>query len=131
EEGGLTALAGNAISYGNYGVQLFFVISGFILALPFARHHLAGGRRVSIAGYFKRRALRLEPTYLINLAILHAAHVLIGAGGVRADPGGLLPHLGVSAVYLHNMVYGESSAINGVAWSLEIEIQFYLLAPLL
>src|SRR6185503_2702956 len=38
---------------------------------------------------------------------------------------------GASAAYIHNAVYGEPSAIDFVAWSLEIEVQFYLLAPLL
>jgi peptidoglycan/LPS O-acetylase OafA/YrhL len=32
--------------------------------------------------------------------------------------------------YLHNIIYGSMSKINFVAWSLEIELQFYLLAPL-
>jgi peptidoglycan/LPS O-acetylase OafA/YrhL len=43
----------------------------------------------------------------------------------------LLPHLGASLLYVHNIIYNESSWIAGVAWSLEIEIQFYLLAPFL
>jgi len=33
--------------------------------------------------------------------------------------------------YMHNIVYGHNSYINGVAWSLEVEVQFYLLAPLI
>ena len=36
-----------------------------------------------------------------------------------------------SIAYIHNIVYAEPSFINTVAWSLEIEIQFYILAPLL
>jgi peptidoglycan/LPS O-acetylase OafA/YrhL len=48
----------------------------------------------------------------------------------------LLPHFAAHAVYLHNVIYGSIYspgfvAINHVTWSLEIEIQFYLLAPLL
>jgi peptidoglycan/LPS O-acetylase OafA/YrhL len=39
--------------------------------------------------------------------------------------------LAVSLFYLHNLVYGQGSAFNGVAWSLEVEIQFYCMAPLL
>ncbi len=33
-------------------------------------------------------------------------------------------------VYLHNLIFGDTSPINPVTWSLEVEIQFYLLAPL-
>jgi peptidoglycan/LPS O-acetylase OafA/YrhL len=45
--------------------------------------------------------------------------------------GDLLPHLIASAVYGHYLLYGRGSDILPVAWSLEIEAQFYLLAPLL
>jgi peptidoglycan/LPS O-acetylase OafA/YrhL len=43
----------------------------------------------------------------------------------------MLPHLGASLTYLHSLVYRELSSINPVAWSLEIEVQFYILAPVL
>ena len=42
----------------------------------------------------------------------------------------LWPNLIASLLYQHNLIYGHGSAINGVAWSLEVEVQFYLLAPL-
>jgi peptidoglycan/LPS O-acetylase OafA/YrhL len=38
-------------------------------------------------------------------------------------------HLLASLFYVHNIVYGQPSTVNGVAWSLEVEVQFYLLAP--
>ena len=40
-------------------------------------------------------------------------------------------HLAASLAYMHNLIYGAPSTVLGVAWSLEIEIQFYLLVPLL
>src|SRR5207245_6595931 len=43
----------------------------------------------------------------------------------------LFPHLAASCFYLHNLIYGSSSPVIGVAWSLEIEVQFYLLVPVL
>jgi peptidoglycan/LPS O-acetylase OafA/YrhL len=43
----------------------------------------------------------------------------------------VVPNLIASLFYSHGLVYGRESAINGVAWSLEIEIQFYLLTPLM
>jgi peptidoglycan/LPS O-acetylase OafA/YrhL len=115
------------VANGFYGVQLFFAISGFILSLPFAEGHLGLRPRPPLGPYFKRRLVRLEPPYLINLSIF-----LIGMLVLRKTrPEGLGEHFLASAFYLHNMIYRDHSWINIVAWSLEIEVQFYVLAPLL
>src|ERR1700679_2638582 len=68
-----------AVDFGNRGVPLFFVISGFILALPFARHHPLAAPAPSLRKYFLRRLTRLEPPYLLNLA-------LVAVGITIADP---------------------------------------------
>jgi peptidoglycan/LPS O-acetylase OafA/YrhL len=111
----------------NIGVPLFFAISGMILGLPFARYWLQGGSQVSLKRYFLRRVTRLEPPYVAALLLLFAAK-LVGHRGTVAE---MLPHLGASLIYLHSLIYRELSSINPVAWSLEVEVQFYILAPLL
>ncbi|HTO97144.1 MAG TPA: acyltransferase [Myxococcales bacterium] len=109
------------------GVELFFVISGFILGLPFAAHALQGKPRVDLKQYLLRRVTRLEPPYVLCMILLFALQVLVR----HREAGALLPHLGASLLYLHNLIYAAESPINNVAWSLEVEIQFYLLAPAL
>jgi peptidoglycan/LPS O-acetylase OafA/YrhL len=116
-----------AIAHGYRGVNLFYAISGFILGLPFALHHLMKAQPVSRSAYFARRLTRLEPPYILNLFVCFALVVFTE----RADPRALLPHLGASILYLHNLIYGAQSAINAVAWTLEIEVQFYCLMPVL
>ncbi len=111
----------------NVGVPLFFVISGFILGLPFALALMGAGRKISLRKYFLRRVTRLEPPYILSLLLFFALKV-VAARGTAAK---LLPDLVASLFYLHNAVYGAPSVINFVAWSLEVEVQFYLLAPLL
>jgi len=111
---------------GHYGVHLFFIISGFVLALPFAAHELAGRPPVRLRAYFLRRLTRLEPPYIIALLGLSGAIVL-----TRATHPAIVPHLLASIAYVHNIVYGVGSTIDVVAWSLEIEVQFYILAPAL
>lgn len=111
----------------NAGVPLFFVISGFILGMPFASAHLRGQRPVPLKKYFWRRVTRLEPPYILCLVLFFALKV----AGSRGSSAALFPHLLASIFYVHNLVYGSPSVINFVAWSLEIEIQFYILAPAL
>ena len=115
-----------AIGNGDRGVLLFFVISGMILALPFARHHLLQAKEVSLRKYYMRRVTRLEPPYMLSMA-LFVIMILVYQHG-RLDPG-YAGHAAASFFYLHNIVYGTMSWINPVTWSLEVEIQFYLLAP--
>lgn len=112
---------------GNHGVSLFFMISGFILALPFARQHLLKEKNVSLKNYYLRRVTRLEPPYLVALLIAFLGLVFIKKESFTD----LLPHLGASAIYCHKLIYGSKSTILGVAWSLEVEVRFYLLAPFL
>jgi len=112
---------------GFLGVQLFFMVSGFILAVPFARTHLARETTPELKSYYIRRLTRIEPPYLINLTVLFA--YLVFLRGNSADA--LWPHWLASCCYCHNFWYGTGSSINGVAWSLEVEVQFYIVAPLL
>lgn len=111
----------------NIGVPLFFVISGFILSLPFAEAQRNLRKSVSLRTYFWRRVTRLEPPYFLCLLLIFVLKVAAAKGTAA----GLMPNLIASIFYLHNPVFGRPSDINFVAWSLEVEIQFYILAPLL
>lgn len=114
------------LKVGSIGVPLFFSISGFILALPFLEAHHQQ-KPLNLKRYWLRRLTRLEPPYLLNLLLITGLLVIV-RGDSFADLG--WPLL-ASMAYLHNLIYGEMSRINCVAWSLEIEVQFYLLMPLL
>ena len=111
----------------NVGVPLFFVISGFILSLPFAEAHRKLRKPVSLKKYFWRRVTRLEPPYILCLVLFFVLKIAAD----RGTAGGLLPNLIASIFYVHNPIFGRPSDIDYVAWSLEIEIQFYILAPVL
>jgi peptidoglycan/LPS O-acetylase OafA/YrhL len=112
---------------GGLGVDVFFAISGFILALPFINELVHEGRKVILKDYYIRRVTRLEPPYIISLILLFGLQVAAG----RLSFGEHLPNFFASFFYIHNIVYDAWSVINPVAWSLEIEVQFYLLAPFL
>lgn len=119
----LTAL----LALGHYGVNLFFMISGFVLATPFCKHALQSAPAVDLRRYFWRRVTRLEPPYVASMLIFFLAAPYAGKGSWAE----LFPHLLASLGYVHELVYNEGSPINNNAWSLEIEVQFYLLMPVL
>ena len=128
EVGAVPALGPVNSDLAKRGVELFFAISGFILAVPFASHYLLGAARVDIRQYFLRRLTRLEPPYFISLFAWAGVQMIVA----HRPASDVWPHLLASFVYLHNLIFGAfPGAVNGVAWSLEIEIQFYLLVPLL
>ena len=122
-----SSLLQSLMSTGNYGVELFFVISGFVLALPYIRARLADGKAVSLRAYYLRRLTRLEPPYIVFLIALFVLDLVLGLGTGQ----GLWRHLLAGLVYQHNLVYGFLNPVMGVAWSLEVEVQFYVLTPLL
>lgn len=115
------------VNHGNRGVLLFFVISGYIIARPFLRQHRLHGKPVDLGAYYLRRVTRLEPPYVLVLLMTSVVILVAYAGSLRT----LLPHLVASILYLHGLEYRSKSTISFVAWSLEIEVQFYILAPLL
>jgi peptidoglycan/LPS O-acetylase OafA/YrhL len=120
-------LLGRFLQTGNLGVELFFVISGFILALPFANMYLKGIGSVNLKQYFLRRITRLEPPYILCLLLFYVKDIVLKG----ASPGELFPHLLAGLGYMHGIIYHARNPVNFVTWSLEIEVQFYILAPLL
>jgi peptidoglycan/LPS O-acetylase OafA/YrhL len=121
----------NFIMEGGFGVSIFFMISGFILSLPFAKVHFDKSqdkKNISLKRYYLRRLIRLEPPYIIALVIFLIGNVWVLHKYSFQD---LLPHFFASAFYLHNTIYDSFSYVLPIAWSLEVEVQFYLLAPLL
>lgn len=124
----MSTLLSRLCGVGDFGVQLFFVISGFVLALPFARWRLLGGKPVSLKRYFLRRLVRLEPPLLINLLLMIPLAVFVFHKLELADvPRAFAWTMG----YGHRLFLGENSPLNRVTWSLETEAQFYLAMPLL
>jgi peptidoglycan/LPS O-acetylase OafA/YrhL len=136
---GSQGILNHVFGAGCNGVELFFAISGFILALPFARQNLGQSEPVRLKAYYLRRLTRLEPPYIIQLFFVLLVTWLFLRHQPRhtelyQQPGWLshtLHHLGVSLFYGSGLVYHAYPQPNIVLWSLEYEVQFYLLAPLL
>ena len=115
----------NALAGGGVGVQLFIAISGFILAKPFADAILSGKKPVSYSLYIKKRLLRLEPPFILALSLRLLLLLFL-----TSESGLFLNYLS-SLFYSHTLIYEQPSLILGAAWTLEVEFQFYLVAPFL
>ncbi|MBZ0264538.1 acyltransferase [bacterium] len=119
----------SVIRKGSIGVELFFVISGFILGLPFANQHINRGKKVNLRQYFVRRFTRLVPPYITVMSSLLLAHIYIFNN--YSPEVAIFDYL-ASIVFLNNIIFPDHLPyMTGVAWSLEIEVQFYFMAPLL
>ncbi|HEY4268667.1 MAG TPA: acyltransferase family protein [Galbitalea sp.] len=122
---------------GFIGVDVFFVISGFLITSHLVREHRATGR-ISLSRFYARRALRLIPAATLVLLGTASATVLFVPRVLWQQFGG---DIGAAAVYIVNWVFAgrsidylaEDAAASPVQhfWSLAVEEQFYLLWPLL
>jgi peptidoglycan/LPS O-acetylase OafA/YrhL len=118
-------------SFGQLAVQLFFVLSGFLITsqLLDAREALGASpppqaRRRLIGHFVARRALRIFPAYYALLLLLF----VVDAPGVRRDIVALAAYATNWLQALRNDWGGWPTAH---LWSLAIEEQFYLVWPLL
>jgi len=114
-------------TFGFSGVLLFFVLSGFLLFLPYARALVVGHPWPSAKRFYRRRVRRILPVYLSVLASM--AVLLAGSGNLTATRG---VSLGLAALLMHNLSTNATTLIaqiNGALWTLAIEWQFYLVLP--
>lgn len=105
--------------YGNLGVRVFFVISGFLITSLLIEEHEKTGT-IHLLGFYVRRFLRLAPAYWVYIAVIA---LLIPTGIVQAKWSDLLPTL----LYYAN--YDKPIGALGHCWSLAVEEQFYFLWP--
>jgi peptidoglycan/LPS O-acetylase OafA/YrhL len=114
-------------SYGNLGVQVFFVISGFIIpySLYRGRYELR-----NFGTFVLKRVIRLDPPYLVTIAIIIALGVVSWYVPFQKDQvfEVTLPQVLLHFAYV-NVFFGYPW-LNDVFWTLAIEFQYYLLIGL-
>lgn len=106
----------------NFGVTLFFLLSGFLLYRPFVAARLEGRPRIRIRDYTRRRILRIVPAYWVALIALA---VSIGLPAFWDGPWW--------RSFSFTQIYWADSTVQGIfpAWTLCIEVTFYLALPFL
>jgi peptidoglycan/LPS O-acetylase OafA/YrhL len=118
---------------GGYGVQLFFILSGYLITALLLREEARYGR-IALRAFWVRRILRIWPLYY--LTVLIGFFLLPGIEGMLGTPGHrqmlqthFLPFLG----FLGNWSMALAGPLPdwlSVLWSVCVEEQFYLIVPL-
>lgn len=111
---------GAVLARGDWGVALFFILSGFLLTRPWVAWRLYGGRNPSVKSYFRKRAVRILPAYWVALVAVFV----------------LLPNVVTGRSVVSNILVAQvytGDLLNGFfqTWSLSTEVAFYAVLPLL
>jgi peptidoglycan/LPS O-acetylase OafA/YrhL len=114
---------------GHLGVDLFFVLSGFLITTLLLRERLETGR-ISLRAFYARRAARLLPALALMLIVYMMIAAVKGDDGLKAVLLSGLYFGNVMIAFTHDSRFVVQSGI-GHLWSLAEEEQFYLVWPIL
>lgn len=106
------------------GVDLFFVLSGFLLGRIYLER-LGQGTPGAVLGYYRDRLVRIVPAYYVSILVALVMGGQIAFLWQHADS------LGLHLLYLHNLIPEHANDITPIYWTLAVEAHFYLLLPLL
>lgn len=109
--------------YGWMGVDLFFVLSGYLIGYQLLKP-LSEGRPLNFSEFYQRRAYRILPAFLAVLAVYAWFPAWREAPGIQPVWQFLTFTMNLLIDYQHNRAFSH-------AWSLCVEEQFYLVFPLL
>jgi peptidoglycan/LPS O-acetylase OafA/YrhL len=122
------------------GLTLFFALSGFLLFRPFATSLLTGERFPALGRYAANRALRIFPVYIVILLlvslVLGLAYVT-PQGDAQTESADMVGYMTNPWLLLMNSTMLQTffpfsiKTGLGVAWSLTVELVFYVVMPLL
>lgn len=107
------------------GVDMFFYISGFVIAYPFIKAMAAGEPQPTWGHFAYRRAMKIVPSYVLSIVVAIAigyAHFDSVSQAVR--------DIGTHLLFIHTWSNATYGSINGVLWTLAVEVEFYVLFPL-
>lgn len=114
------------IQVGHRGVDVFFAISGFLICSRLIRERVKTGR-ISLSGFYLRRAFRILPPFLVYLAVIAG---MTAAGLIAVEGREFVGSLLFVRNYYGGPVEGHGW-YTGHLWSLAVEEHFYLAWPLL
>ena len=121
----LNLQAGKIVFFGYNGVHLFFVLSGYLLGGKLLEKLSTSDRWWTIFVYLRHRFLRIYPAYFFCLCVF----VLLRHFSGRNVPT-VFDFLSRVGLYFNYLDMTDLFAIHAALWTLAVEIQFYLVLPL-
>jgi peptidoglycan/LPS O-acetylase OafA/YrhL len=111
---------------GFIGVHLFFFLSGFVISYPFIRAQLTE-RPAPTWGHFAwRRFIKIVPSYVLSIVVAYSV------GYAQQQPGAsTVPDLVTHLLFVHTWFTDRYGTIDGVLWTLAVEVEFYAIFPLI
>jgi peptidoglycan/LPS O-acetylase OafA/YrhL len=109
--------------YGQFGVQIFFVISGIVIPLSLLKSDYS---ILKFPKFFLKRIIRIEPPYIV--AVILAILILIFRGDMSKIN---LTEISLHIGYLIPFFLPKYNWLNNVFWTLGIEFQYYIIISLL
>lgn len=112
-------------------VDGLLLLSGFLCYLPYAKAREEGRSLPPIAPFYRKRFFRIVPTYLFNLLVMLLLIAL--PRGLYKQPGDAALDILAHLTFTHNLFQFSYlfTPLNGVLWTLAVEVQFYLIFPFL
>lgn len=128
--GGKTVSFDPLVRSGYIWVDIMILISGFCLYLPWARLTVGEAGQSPLAFYEKRLA-RVHPSYLLTIAVMFGVALATNAYGANRAflLRDLVSHLTYTQMFAYDTYYATN--LGGALWTLALEMQLYLLFPLL
>ncbi len=111
---------------GFLGVDLFFFISGFCVFYPYVRARIDGRPDPSVRRFFERRILKIVPSYLLALAVFAIVY-----RDRFVSPQDAAVQLASHLAFVHTLSPATFGSISGPLWTIGVEVQFYVLFPLI
>lgn len=111
---------------GYIGVHMFFFLSGFVIAYPFIRAAAAGTSPPTWGHFARRRLVKIVPSYALSIIVAFAIGYAATQTGGEPIWSDVVKHL----LFVHTWWSSTFGSINGVLWTLAVEVEFYMVFPL-
>ena len=124
-----------SVDFGTIAVSTFFFISGYLMPLTYEKNYEKYGWKQGIKKFYINRFIRIFPIYWVTLLIPISMSIIVSClhgkwEGISSSPSVLGWFQNILLIGINqSLLWGGSEILNNPAWTLDVELQYYLLAP--